>query len=292
MVTVLPVILYKYSAALLLRLSRARPAEQADYPAISGALLRSLCIGAGLPVPRLNVIDSQGANPRSPQVGGPGSRRWRSPRDCSSCWIVAADGRTRARACPDRQLRHAAGDCAGGGCRVLASAFHHSCRHLPILLPAPLGGGLVHVSVPGASCHNRDPIEPCSQHYPSSAKTRPASWALLVAASVPLYSLLIAPLLAELIRIAVIRHRVHLADADAVLLARGSEPADGQLTKMEAASSRGLNAARASAHLWTVDPFRDAGWLDRVWPSCHPPMSELVALALRRHGGRWFRHLS
>jgi Peptidase family M48 len=105
-----------------------------------------------------------------------------------------------------------------------------------------------------------------------------AGWALLVAASVPLYSLLIAPLLAEFIRIAVIRHRLHLADADAVLLARGSEPLATALTKMEAASSRGLNAARASAHLWAVDPFRDAGWLDRVWPSCHPPMSERVAL--------------
>jgi hypothetical protein len=105
-----------------------------------------------------------------------------------------------------------------------------------------------------------------------------AGWALLMAASVPLYSLLIAPLLAEFIRIVVIRRRLYLADADAVLLARGSEPLATALTKMEVVSSRGLNAARASAHLWTVDPFREAGWLDRLWPSCHPPMSERVAL--------------
>jgi len=101
---------------------------------------------------------------------------------------------------------------------------------------------------------------------------------MLAAMSVPFYSLFIAPIVAEFIRVTVIRRRQFLADGDAVLLARSAEPLAIALTKMDVAGSRGLNAARASAHLWTVDPLCDTGWLDRVWPNCHPPVNERVAL--------------
>src|SRR3989337_2071303 len=50
LVLALPVILYKSSAALLLRLSRAHPADREDYPDLWRAA-ENLCIGAGLPVP-------------------------------------------------------------------------------------------------------------------------------------------------------------------------------------------------------------------------------------------------
>ena len=66
MVIALPIILYKYSAALLLRLSRARPAEQADYPDLWRAV-ENLCIGPGCPC-RGSMSSTLRPPTHSPQV--------------------------------------------------------------------------------------------------------------------------------------------------------------------------------------------------------------------------------
>ena len=275
-VLALPVVLYKYSAALLLRLSHARPADRDAYPDL-WRTVENLCIGAGLPVPALYVIDSPAANAFSTGL---------NPNE-SSLAVTTGLLQLLERRELEGVLAHELVQIGNYDTRlatVLAASvaflrlpfttvvaffrfffrIHWAAGWFMFLylgLPGIIGipAGLV-LSV---ALIREDPA---------------AGYALLAVSSVPFYSLLIAPVVAEFIRSSVIRRRLYLADADAVLLARGAEPLAVALTKMDAAGSRGLNAARASAHLWTVDPLRDAGWLDRVWPACHPPVNDRVAL--------------
>jgi len=99
---------------------------------------------------------------------------------------------------------------------------------------------------------------------------------VLITMSVPMYALVLAPLLAEVLRAAVSRTQQFRADADAVLLARSAEPLAVALVKMDAGGMQDLNAARSTAHLWTVDPIPDKPWWERLWPDYHPPLSERV----------------
>jgi len=275
-VLALPVILYKYSAALLLRLSHARPADRDVYSGLWDTV-ENLCLGAGLPVPALYVIDSPAANAFSTGL---------NPNE-SSLAVTTGLLQLLERRELEGVLAHELVQIGNYDTRlatVLAAAvvflrlpfttvvaffrfffrIHWAAGWFMLLyLGLPAIVGIPASLALSVALIREDPA---------------AGWALLAASSVPFYSLVIAPVVAEFIRSSVIRRRLYLADADAVLLARGAEPLAVALTKMDAAGSRGLNAARASAHLWTVDPLRDAVWLDRVWPACHPPVRERVAL--------------
>jgi hypothetical protein len=101
----------------------------------------------------------------------------------------------------------------------------------------------------------------------------------------PFYIFVGAPLIAYLIRVAVLRQREFLADADAVLLARSAEPLATALTKMDAADRSGLRVGGATAHLYVVDPLpAGAPWWDRLF-SAHPPVDERVTLLAETAGG-------
>jgi hypothetical protein len=103
--------------------------------------------------------------------------------------------------------------------------------------------------------------------------------------SMPVYVLVIAPLLAEVIRAGVTRQQQFRADADAVLLARSAEPLATALVKMESGGMEGLDAARATAHLWTVEPLPEKPWWEWLWPDYHPPLPERVEMLARLGGG-------
>jgi hypothetical protein len=103
--------------------------------------------------------------------------------------------------------------------------------------------------------------------------------------SIPVYALVVAPLLAEVIRAGVSREQQFLADADAVLLARSAEPLATALVKMDVGGMAGLGAARSTAHLWTVDPLPEKPWWERLWPNYHPPLRERVEMLARMGSG-------
>jgi hypothetical protein len=108
---------------------------------------------------------------------------------------------------------------------------------------------------------------------------------LLITLSIPVYALVVAPLLAEVLRAAVTRQQQFRADADAVLLARSAEPLATALVKMEAGGMAGLDAARSTAHLWTVDPLPDKPWWELLFPDYHPPLGERVSLLSQMGAG-------
>ena len=94
----------------------------------------------------------------------------------------------------------------------------------------------------------------------------------------PFYVLFGAQRCGKRVGSAVSRQREFLADADAVLLTRDPEGLALALVKVAAASGAAVNLPRAAAHLFLVEPLLpETGWWDRGVAS-HPPIEERVAM--------------
>lgn len=88
---------------------------------------------------------------------------------------------------------------------------------------------------------------------------------------------LLAPLAAQLIRLAVSRRREFLADASGALLTRYPAGLASALRKI-AADREPLEAAnKATAHMYIVNPLKDLGGAVNRLFSTHPPIEERVA---------------
>jgi heat shock protein HtpX len=90
---------------------------------------------------------------------------------------------------------------------------------------------------------------------------------------------LLAPLGATLIRLAVSRKREFLADASGALLTRYPEGLASALTKISAHGKQMQYASNATAHLFIADPFFSENGIKKKFNSLyatHPPVSERV----------------
>jgi heat shock protein HtpX len=91
--------------------------------------------------------------------------------------------------------------------------------------------------------------------------------------------LALAPILGQLIKLAVSRNREYLADAQGVLLTRYPPGLIGALRKLAASATAMHSANNATAHLWLVQPSRfegeRTGRLESLL-STHPPILERI----------------
>jgi heat shock protein HtpX len=87
---------------------------------------------------------------------------------------------------------------------------------------------------------------------------------------------IIAPILAQLIQLAVSRQREYLADASAVELTRYPEGLANALRKIDADPHELQNANRGTAHLFIANPIKKfAAMANSMWSS-HPPMADRI----------------
>lgn len=93
--------------------------------------------------------------------------------------------------------------------------------------------------------------------------------------------LILSPLIAELIRLAVSRKREYLADASGVLLTRYPEGLARALEKIRDGGARIERATKSTAHLYIANPM-GAGFSKLF--STHPPIDDRIA-RLRQMGG-------
>jgi heat shock protein HtpX len=93
---------------------------------------------------------------------------------------------------------------------------------------------------------------------------------------VGLVLIILSPIIAELIKLAISRKRESLADASAVLLTRYSEGLIGALRKIEAGGSQLKRANTATAHLFLASPFKGKGRMKQLF-STHPPIAKRIA---------------
>jgi heat shock protein HtpX len=90
-----------------------------------------------------------------------------------------------------------------------------------------------------------------------------------------LFMIIVAPIAAMLIQLAISRSREYEADATGARLSHAPSSLAAALEKIAAASGRTpLPAGPATAHLWIVNPLR-GNWLANLF-STHPPIEERI----------------
>ncbi len=278
-----PVLAFWRATDLVLRLSGARALADGEQPELRRTV-ENLCIGSGLPQPSLYLIDAGAANAFST-----GLRPEASSLVVTTGLLGLLERRELEGVLAQELVQIGNYDTrvstilAAGIAflrlpfTVVVAVFRFLFRvhwavggfallylGLPMLLSVPLGFGA------GITLLDEEPAQAA---------------VLLTTMSIPVYALVVAPLLAELIRAGVSRQQQFLADADAVLLARSAEPLATALVKMDAGGMAGLGVARSTAHLWTVDPLPEKPWWERLWPHYHPPLEVRVVMLARMGGG-------
>jgi heat shock protein HtpX len=99
--------------------------------------------------------------------------------------------------------------------------------------------------------------------------------------------MILAPIMAQLIYFAISRRREYLADASSALYTRYPEGLASALEKIAASPDQLKTANKATAPMYTVNPFRKQGMAASDLTSTHPPISERIRI-LRSMAGASF----
>jgi heat shock protein HtpX len=267
-------LIWCYGARMLLRLAGARllsPGEEPDLVRI----VQNLCIGAGLPLPRIHLVESMAANAFATGT---------DPRNAS---LVVTRGLLKLL---DRRELEA----------VIAHELSHIGNH-DIRLTTTLAALVGIANLPLRSLRFRMgwPLVLLGVHSWfwllrgilsfslgfGAVRQLPAIFWWASVAGPSIYVMFVSPVMALLIRQAVSRQREFLADADAVLLTRDPEALALALAKVSATDGNRLSVGEGSIHLYFVDPIEQgASVLHRMFPS-HPPVQERIELLARMGNG-------
>jgi len=94
---------------------------------------------------------------------------------------------------------------------------------------------------------------------------------------IALVAVILAPLIAQLLRLALSRQREYLADAHAIKLTRYPDGLAGALAAIDRDTEPLEVANKATAHLYIANPLKEhASWLNNLF-STHPPIAERIA---------------
>lgn len=97
----------------------------------------------------------------------------------------------------------------------------------------------------------------------------------IVFAVIGIALIILSPIIAELIKLAISRKREYLADASAVLLTRYSDGLIGALQKIQAHGSTLQRSNTATAHLFLASPFKKKGRIKKLFAT-HPPIEDRI----------------
>lgn len=274
---------YHYAAALVLRLAGAR-AVGPDEELSLRRTVENLCIGAGLPQPKVYIIESAAPNAFATGL---------DPQHASLAvtrGLLSILDRLELESVIAHELSHignydirlstvvAAGVALLRFPLLLVLGFFRFLFRLHWVVGV---GALLYLVLPALAG-----IPFAVGFAIDLLESDPVAGLLLIfSAMLPVYVIFGAPLFGELIRVAVWREREFLADADAALLTRYPEGLARALAKMGAASGLAMKVGGATAHLYAVDPLpRDVPWWVRILRS-HPPLEERIEALARMSGG-------
>ena len=228
--------LYWFSGPLALRASKAQPADESQYPALH-RIIGDLASRAGVPVPKLYIVPSE--QPNAFATG-------RNPRHAA---VAVTEGLLRHM--PENQVRG-----------VLAHEFAH-IKNRDILvssIAAALGAIITGIAYAlqfgmlfGGSDEDNGPLG-------------------IVGA---LAMIILAPLAATILQLAVSRQREYLADASGASYLGDPNPLADALETLERGTQvLPLNVNPAVASLYIANPLSKQG-LSGLF-STHPPMEERI----------------
>jgi len=235
---------YWYSDKIVLAMSGARLVEFEDNKELY-RLVENLCITAGLPLPKIFIIDDTAPN------------AFATGRDPQHAVIAVTSGllqklnRSELEGVVAHELSH-----IGNRDILLATVVV-----VLVGIVALLADYFRHWAWYGG--RNRDREE-----------GRAGIYIMIIAVALSI----LAPLFAMLIQLAISRKREFLADADGALLTRYPDGLASALEKISADQEPLEAANRATAHLYIANPFKGQN-VSKIFMT-HPPIEERIA-ALR-----------
>ena len=237
----------------ILGLVDARELEKADDPQLFN-VVEELSIAAGLPMPRVHLIDDDALN------------AFATGRDPEHASVAITRG-LRERLSRD--------ELAGVMAHELSHVRHYDVRFAMLMVTLV---GLVVI----ASDATWRVLRLGALRSRSSRSSRGGGSAVqLVVLAVALVLLVVAPLLAAVIRFAMSREREYLADAGAVELTRYPQGLIGALEKLGADHRPLAGAHQATSHLFIVNPLKSAARAEGHSRSSafatHPSLQDRIA---------------
>ncbi len=229
---------YYYSDQIVLKMSNAIPVERQTNPEIYN-LVENLCIGSGLPTPKIYIIEDTAMNAfatgRDPQHGVV----------CLTTGIISRLNKRELEGVIAHELAHI------GNYDIRLSSLVSVLVGTIVLLSDWLTHGMFY-----ASDEDRN-ISP-----------------LMIGIFVVV--LIASPIIATIIQLAISRNREYLADATAASMTRYPEGLASALEKISG-DTEVLEAANgATAHLYISNPLQNAGGFLANLFSTHPPIDERV----------------
>ena len=239
---------YYSSASVALRISGATEVSHADEPELMRRV-ENLCIGAGLPMPKVYVIED----------GSPNA--FATGRDPEHAAIVVTRGLLQKLEPLELEgvLAHELSHIGNYDIRVMTVVV------VLVGIAALMADFLLRLTFFGAGRR-------------SSNRGKGGGAAMLIIYALALLGAILTPLVAQAIRFAVSRQREYLADASAALLTRSPDGLARALEKIAADPDPLEVANKATAHLYINNPLREhKSFLNNLF-STHPPIEERVRL--------------
>jgi heat shock protein HtpX len=229
----------------LLDQAGARPAGDSEHEA--KRLLENLAIGAGLPTPKLYVIETSVPNAFAAGM---------NPREA----VVAVTRGALTLLCDKRELEG-----------VLAHELSHIGNH-DIRLNTVVASIALFLRLPYLLF--RRELRSSSWRY-GGRRGGLGLWELALS-PIGLYVLFVAPVMAALLRAAISRQREFLADADAALLTRYPEGLCRALAKIGGAGAAVTVSNPAFAHFYFADPAAGMSWFSGKLLATHPSITDRI----------------
>ncbi|MBI4399145.1 zinc metalloprotease HtpX [Candidatus Micrarchaeota archaeon] len=231
---------YYYSDQIVLRITGAKPVKKEEYPYLFNTI-DGLSIAAGIPVPKAYVIEDPAPNAfatgRDPQHGA----------------VAVTTGLLKIM---NRQ--------------ELEGVIAHEMSHIKnydtrlMTLAVVLAGVVTILADIGLRAFvfgRRDD------------RGKGGGGIILL---IFLVMLILSPIFAQLIKLAISRKREYLADANGALLTRYPEGLASALEKISQSTNKLKNVSEATAHLYISNPFKSS--LINGLFSTHPPMQDRIKI--------------
>lgn len=238
---------YWYSDKIVLAMSGARPIEKQDNPELY-RLVENLCITAGLPLPKIYIINE--AQPNAFATG----------RDKKHGVVAVTRGLLE-------KLERT----------ELEGVIAHELAHIgnkDILLQT------IVVTLVGFVVILIDFLFRIAFWSGLGGRGRGGGQIRLIMILFALTLAILAPIFAQLLKLAISRKREFLADASGALLTRYPEGLARALEKISADPSPLKRVSDATSHLYIVSPFRGKekiSWLHKLFMT-HPPVEERIRI--------------
>jgi heat shock protein HtpX len=247
---------YYFSDSITLAISRAQPADRQNSPQLYN-IVENLCIAAGLPSPKIYIIDDS-----APNAFATG----RDPKHAVICFTTGIL----------QKLDKA--ELEGVTAHELSHIGNYDIRLMTLVVV------LVGTITLLADWFLRAGFWGGRRRSGNREGGDAGQWMLIIGVILALLS----PIIATLIKLAVSRQREYLADASGALLTRYPEGLARALEKISLDAEPLEAANKATAHLYIADPFHadspnvktgeshgNRGWLASLF-NTHPPIEDRI----------------